>query len=822
MNQCPDCQSPLRPDGTCPSCLLRLALDYRNSNVPAEDNGALEKLNAHFPQLNIQRLVGRGGMGAIYQARQTSLDRDVALKVIDRSISNDTNFLDRFEREAKALAKLSHPNIVSVYDYGHTTDGLAYFVMEYVHGLNLREALQSMPIDVAYALEIVGAVADALQYAHSKGIVHRDIKPENILLSDDGRIKLADFGIAKINSARQDRKITATRQVLGTVHYLAPEQLESPTEVDHRIDIYALGVILYELLTQQLPVGNFEPASQLNPQVPAALDTIIMRAIHRRPTARFQSVDELRNALQSIGSFSASPAANPSTPPSTSSVPFQSDTHNGFCVVQGSIQVLPTGLKIEFRSKDAFFGGWRSKLKTIDIPWERLLRIEYRPGIMSGTFRITGDTLSVLESFPETESGAIEVSIKNRSRELAERVMERIREYRPHLVQGHVAGQFQSGPVNVSVAFGLITFAILNFCLLFVLLGAIISSSLTEPMKAMTATATFLIFSAIFITQFIGGIFYGHSGITRAGQLGIWVSLLPLTPLALISIPLGLWMQKQLLDGSHNTSKPLQPARHGWGVTTMIFQVESRAATAISILESTIGGLLVVAFGVWVLGLYPSRVVLRVVSQQKPEAIATYARARLENFPINLANYPNNRLSIDCWRIQRNAIIESLIISEHPSLVVCLPMPDSKKGDDESKVDDAPKVDEKYAPALTGTLTEKLLHRKSSLGTEVLVTQEFALQDSWITSIQSERSSQLTLTWSREGSAKIKELLGNDSTEFVVGLKINGWVEALSDNKPMEGRTTTFNWIQKSDTSVKSVIAALRGPSLPVEFEVLE
>ncbi|MCC6507640.1 MAG: serine/threonine protein kinase, partial [Pirellulaceae bacterium] len=200
MSACPECSSLLRPDGQCSACLLRLAvsfrrgdsangMDYDMANQMAQDMSEVPAaLRAHFPQLEILRVVGRGGMGVIYQARQTSLERDVAIKVIDRTISSDTAFLNRFDREAKALARLSHPNIVAVYDYGRTPDGLAYLVMEYVHGLNLREALQTMAIDVTYAIEIIQAVSLALEYAHSKGVVHRDIKPENILLSDDGRI----------------------------------------------------------------------------------------------------------------------------------------------------------------------------------------------------------------------------------------------------------------------------------------------------------------------------------------------------------------------------------------------------------------------------------------------------------------------------------------------------------------------------------------------------------------------------------------------------------------------------------------------------------
>ncbi len=312
MSVCPQCASPLRPDGNCSACLLRLASTVQRNDTVDLQAEVPPSLRDHFPQLDILRVVGRGGMGVIYQARQKSLDRDVAIKVIDRTISSDTAFVDRFDREAKALARLSHPNIVAVHDYGRTPDGLAYLLMEYVHGLNLREALLSMSIDTSYAMEVVQAVSQALEYAHSKGVVHRDIKPENILLSDDGRIKLADFGIAKINDAAlTERKITATNQVLGTAHYLAPEQLTDRQEVDHRVDIYALGVILYELLTGQLPVGNFEPASRVNPQVGVQIDGVLMRALQQRPTARYQSVEEFRLALQQCDGQNAGAARPP-------------------------------------------------------------------------------------------------------------------------------------------------------------------------------------------------------------------------------------------------------------------------------------------------------------------------------------------------------------------------------------------------------------------------------------------------------------------------------------------------------------------------------
>ncbi|MCB1630173.1 MAG: serine/threonine protein kinase, partial [Xanthomonadales bacterium] len=165
---------------------------------------------------------------------------------------------ERFAREARTLAKLSHSNIVTVFEFGER-EGLYYLMMEYVDGLNLREAIQTAALDPSDALEIVSQVCAALQYAHEEGVVHRDIKPENVLLDSRGRVKIADFGLAKLLGLSPiEITLTATHQVMGTFHYMAPEQLERPLEVDHRADIYSLGVVFYELLTGELPLGRFK------------------------------------------------------------------------------------------------------------------------------------------------------------------------------------------------------------------------------------------------------------------------------------------------------------------------------------------------------------------------------------------------------------------------------------------------------------------------------------------------------------------------------------------------------------------------------------
>src|SRR5690349_15935904 len=192
----------------------------------------VEELRGLLPQLEVLELLGQGGMGAVYKARQPALDRLVALKILPPEVGRDPAFAERFAREARALARLSHPHIVTVYDFGQA-DGLYYLLMEYVDGVNLRQLLRAGQLQPAEALKIVPQLCEALQFAHDEGVVHRDIKPENILLDRKGRVKIADFGLAKLLGRKPaDFTLTAAEQVMGTPHYMAPEQMERPLAVD--------------------------------------------------------------------------------------------------------------------------------------------------------------------------------------------------------------------------------------------------------------------------------------------------------------------------------------------------------------------------------------------------------------------------------------------------------------------------------------------------------------------------------------------------------------------------------------------------------------
>ncbi|MGA9778006.1 MAG: protein kinase [Verrucomicrobiia bacterium] len=256
-------------------------------------------LKSLFPQLEILGLLGHGGMGAVYQARQRGLDRMVALKILPPQISTEPAFAERFAREARALARLSHPNIVTVFDLGKS-GSLYYFLMEFVDGVNLRRLLQSHRLTPRETLGIVPQICEALEYAHGEGIVHRDIKPENILMDQKGRVKVADFGLSKLlEPGPQDMQLTQSSQVLGTMHYMAPEQLEKPLAVDQRADIYSLGIVLYEMLTGELPLGRFELPSK-KAAVDPRLDELMLHAMERNPGRRCQRASEVRLQLEAI------------------------------------------------------------------------------------------------------------------------------------------------------------------------------------------------------------------------------------------------------------------------------------------------------------------------------------------------------------------------------------------------------------------------------------------------------------------------------------------------------------------------------------------
>jgi serine/threonine protein kinase len=262
---------------------------------------APEALQALLPQYEISAMLGRGGMGAVYKGIQKTLGRPVAIKILSTALEeSEMGFAERFKNEARALGRLSHPGIVGVYDFGSAANGLLYIVMEFVDGTDVSKMLAKkgrLPVD--HAMAITAHVCDALAYAHERGIIHRDIKPANIMVGYDGVVRVADFGLAKMSHDGQSG-LTQSGMAMGTLHYMAPEALMLGSAVDHRADIYAVGVMLYQMLAGKLPQGLFEMPSKLVEGLDPRYDAIISKAMREDREVRYQSILALRADLDHI------------------------------------------------------------------------------------------------------------------------------------------------------------------------------------------------------------------------------------------------------------------------------------------------------------------------------------------------------------------------------------------------------------------------------------------------------------------------------------------------------------------------------------------
>ena len=408
---CPSCEKPLAPDGPmglCPECLIQSGLPTGQATDPDSMATsrfippAVEEMSRLFPQLEILELIGQGGMGAVYKARQKQLNRVVALKILPPGLGNEPAFAERFTREAQALAQLNHPGIVTLHEFGQA-GGMTYFLMEFVDGVNLRQLLAARRLSPREALAIVPQICDALQFAHDHGIVHRDIKPENILLDRRSRVKVADFGLAKLAAVSGEpvaevtlaggaASLTEVGKVIGTPHYMSPEQRERPTEVDHRADIYALGVVFYQMLTGELPGEKLQPPSK-KVQIDLRLDEVVLHALEKEPNRRYQQVSAMKSDVETI-SMPAQPHGEPAVEPSLSGTAVA-----GACLVpfffismiywdfgssgggQALLGVIATSL------------GWIAIAATTVLGWVSVRQIRRSEGRMSGMWLAVTDGL---------------------------------------------------------------------------------------------------------------------------------------------------------------------------------------------------------------------------------------------------------------------------------------------------------------------------------------------------------------------------------------------------------------------------------------------
>jgi len=310
------------------------ALDVAAQALASKSSKSWVGRQVHHYQ--VSSLLGRGGMGEVYRARDRRLDRDVALKILPMAYSTDAERLRRFEQEARTAGKLNHPNILTVYDVG-VIDGAPYIVTELLEGEEMREQLKQGAVAPRRAVAYAQQIADGLAAAHAKSIVHRDLKPENIFVTSDGRLKILDFGLAKLKEQPSASNIetvqplkTAPGVVMGTVSYMAPEQVRG-LETEERADIFALGVILYEMLCGKRPFSGESAVevmnsiltedppdlSETNPKIPSVLARIVRRCLEKKPEQRFQSASDLSFALEALTSTPSGVAVGTAATPAS-------------------------------------------------------------------------------------------------------------------------------------------------------------------------------------------------------------------------------------------------------------------------------------------------------------------------------------------------------------------------------------------------------------------------------------------------------------------------------------------------------------------------
>lgn len=294
------------PGGLCPRCLLLGMHGNDPGGFEEEDEEEVslemladDELAMELPNFELEEPLGRGGAGVVWKARERVLNRHVAIKLLHNT-GKDPDFVDRFTREARVMAQLNHPHIVTLYSFGRTRSNHCYLVMEMVEGASLADLLNGELLDLPTSLNIIQGVCAALRHAHEAGFMHRDIKPGNVLLDSRGRVKVADFGLARLSGSRRDSTtITKKGWAVGTPHYIAPEQAKGAGNEDQRADIYSVGVVLYQMLTGELPRGVFRPPSAKQ-KLDKRLDDVVLRALQEEPEKRYQHIAELSEDVEKV------------------------------------------------------------------------------------------------------------------------------------------------------------------------------------------------------------------------------------------------------------------------------------------------------------------------------------------------------------------------------------------------------------------------------------------------------------------------------------------------------------------------------------------
>jgi serine/threonine protein kinase len=588
---CPQCQTEVgadAPEGLCPECLLRQALEGPEKEAegttgawspsPGFAPPAPAQLAGHFPHLDVLHLLGQGGMGAVYKARQTKLDRLVALKILPPEVARDPAFAERFAREARALARLNHSNIVTVHDFGEV-EGLYSFTMEYVDGRNLRAVLDEGPLSVAQVRDIVPQICDALQYAHDEGLVHRDIKPENILVDRKGRVKIADFGLAKLVGLTPTYlTLTGTQEVMGTLLYMAPEQMKRTRTVDHRADLYSLGVVLYEMLTGELPLGRFAPPSH-KAAVGEEVDQVVLRALAREPAERYQDASQLKHDLQAaLPATTGAEGRRLSTlrRPAWPCARFKIIDANDHEVASGLAgrdeEALIVGIESAKKKYKAFFKE-PGQPQEVRIPLHEIASLSYGCGWgqppCALILRVT--RLGALAGMPGSELGQVKLSIPREDRTEARRLVESIVPAAPAIGDPGQARLEVRAPALGLLVTGAAT---LVFWIVIAFLRAEERRQLNLPLidgdsffGLSTVTVLITMVSGVLM---LGGLQMLRLRAYALAATAAIVAMIPWSPAWLIGLPFGIWacvvlgrptVTEAVYSDRRKTASGLTPAR---------------------------------------------------------------------------------------------------------------------------------------------------------------------------------------------------------------------------------------------------------------------
>ncbi len=801
-----------------------LAVSHPGPKQPANMSLALpsiEELNQRFPQLDVLQLVGRGGMGAIYRARQTSLDREVALKLIAREVAQEPAFVERFEREAKALAKLSHPNIVTVYDFGYTEDAMAYLIMEFIDGMTLRDAINARNISAGESIEVAIGICRALEYAHSRGVIHRDIKPENILLSEDGALKVVDFGIAKIvDDHFRPPTLTATRQVLGSLHYLAPEQIESPDKADHRIDLYALGVVFYEMLTGQLPLGRYDVPSAVNQQVDVRIDQIVLKLLSRKPDQRYSSAKQVETellAVQNAGHFPKTlppplPKLEPHAP--AISVPFSYDIMAGFAEVVGVAYARDNALVLEYRQRDKLMGTLKSQTHSAVIPINQISKMHLRSGLIKSRLIISALRLTSLQPLPNSETGSVELEVRRHNVAQAKRLMDYLGFTPPGFgLLDSEKPLIDSAQYTRQTIFG----GLMILCGLFnaggLAIGQIINASEASEFEGpIIAVSLAILFGPIAAMQLIFGILNFVLPMEKLNKAIAAISLLPVTPAWPLSVLAAVWMLRQGDVDDLGAAK-----RPAWGATTMIFIREWRWSRVIAATNAIAAVIAAIALAVYYCGLYPSTLTYRIVGDvgvvnAEGTPLGSLIQQRLADIAPNATvqlSENQNRLIITDWQRSRSAIETQLQIEQNVRLVWLSTSSDR-------------------TPVVNWISLAKGIENHSVLTQGIGLTRSVGgfgvpieLTADMVSRVHKQTDKELAIELTSVGRESIRSQQQSEGNA-AIGIMLGDTIEAIASAEQISTKQIVFQLGENPELQLNSLVAAIRGPQLPCELELIQ